>query len=564
MDRTADTGGLVGYLESNDGGNTLSVDGLGLAGITLTGTPAELNVSELDVSLGAGNDLFTVNNPIVSSLDFVLDTGAGDDGVVVDQAASPTHVAGGIGSDTVTAQVAGAPTSFPNLTLNGGIETLVVNNNGFQVTSGTGAPATTVAAYGGNVDWTSKPGELDANGNLFISTAGAGTTHILGGSGANTLTVQSQSAAGVTSTINGDHVELIDGQQVLQYVSQDNTISKTGTLTGLNGATDVAVTSDGQFVYVAGKFDDSITVFRRGSTAGQLLYVQTLQTHSTPSALDGTTPSADWVSAVKASNPNDWYRFDETQTLDPTTQTLVVGNQLYALSQSASTLRVFGKDGGGQFTVLLQTIATQSNPVSFDKSPAGDVLYVLNQASGDQTHLTSYTRDTVTGLLTFETTAIASGEFGATAVRVSTNGDIQVVGGSVLATTFVRNALHQLVVNTIYGLTSVSPTLVVDAVPALDVGRTSGYGSNVYYGTDNGFEVVQNGAKVGLFPGRGGARRENDLLFWLEWLVLSRRSRREQREQAEPLRPEQQRLVAAAGSERQLRSAPARGVPFVR
>ena len=165
----------------------------------------------------------------------------------------------------------------------------------------------------------------------------------------------------------------------------------------------MAVTSDGQFCLRGRpKRSNSITVFQRNGNA--LQYVQTLK-QNVNSAIDpSASSSTDWANVIQASNPLDWYRFDDTPKFDIGTQSLSVDNNfLYDLSQSAGTLRVFGRDGSGQFNNLLQTITGLSNPVSFAASPAGDFLFVLAAPSSNQESLSSYTRDSSAGTLAFET-----------------------------------------------------------------------------------------------------------------------------------------------------------------
>src|SRR2546427_9658116 len=47
-----------------------------------------------------------------------------------------------------------------------------------------------------------------------------------------------------------------------------------GGVTGLNGATGVAVSPDGKHVYAAGELDDALAVFTRDSASGALTFVE--------------------------------------------------------------------------------------------------------------------------------------------------------------------------------------------------------------------------------------------------------------------------------------------------
>src|SRR5262249_44598636 len=233
--------------------------------------------------------------------------------------------------------------AFDNLFLNGGITTLVVDNS--QSTHG--------------VAWVASGGQLQISGKKIIDTSGASTTQIIGAQGTgNSLEIDSASTIGVTATITSNSVQLIDSESVLQYVSQNNTLSGSGSVAGLNGASSVAVTSDGNFIYVAGQTEDSIAVFQRNPANNRLQYVESYQQNPDTSAYHGNSVSTAVNNAIQANNPLDWYQFNETQTFDVPSQVITVagGDLLVVLSDSAETLRLYGKNAAGQFENLLQTI----------------------------------------------------------------------------------------------------------------------------------------------------------------------------------------------------------------
>src|SRR5205085_958997 len=103
-------------------------------------------------------------------------TGAGDDAVTVYQTTPPIQVVGGTGTDVVTANVKGDPAQagFANLSLNGGVEKLIVNNAGYPDTP------VDVQPYAGDVSWRATPAGvfLGTSTTAFINTNGAGTTAI--------------------------------------------------------------------------------------------------------------------------------------------------------------------------------------------------------------------------------------------------------------------------------------------------------------------------------------------------------------------------------------------------
>jgi 6-phosphogluconolactonase (cycloisomerase 2 family)/Ca2+-binding RTX toxin-like protein len=477
---------LTGTLGGAANGSDMTLTGLSLGDLKVT------NLTQLDVKLGDGNDTFTIDSQATWLPLFALDTGKGNDTVIAKKVGSVAQVSGSIGDDNVTLSFSAAITPFPKLSFNDGVERLIVDNVG----------------YASNVDWTVSGGELKTASATIVNLAGIGTTQILGGAGRNSLTVSSNSAGGVSGTIDADRVELIDGQQALDFADKlNNNLNKTYTMpSGLQGASAIAATTDGQYIYVVGKFGDAVTVFRRTGAGSQLQYVQTLT--NSPNS-DTSNPGANvldaWRTRIQASAPVNWYRFDDTTTIDVTTQTMQFGNYLYALSQSSNTLRVFGKDGNGAFTVLLQKIDTKGNPVSMDANEfINQYVYVLNHDSNG-TYLTSYNRDVNTGLLSFDTDRALPAVLAApTSVRVNNTGNVQVAGLNRHVYTFTRgvsDTLQQIPLSQSPQEKDLSDSGgVTTAVYGMDIGRGFGMSAFTYYGADLSLKIFQGSSFVTSFP----------------------------------------------------------------
>ncbi len=172
------------------------VTGLGPVGNVLFS-----GLQSADIELGAGSDTMTINENVPATT-FQIDGNQGDDYFdVIGIGTGASLISGGSGNDTVYVQIAGnpAPGANPNLhNLQLNVENLIVDNTG-----------NTHA-----VNWIVNNGELSGNGDDLLSVDGAQTAQILGGSGANTLSI-TQQAGSVNATIDTDHVNLVSGKDVL-------------------------------------------------------------------------------------------------------------------------------------------------------------------------------------------------------------------------------------------------------------------------------------------------------------------------------------------------------------
>ncbi len=144
-------------------------------------------------------------------------------------------------------------------------------------------------------------------------------------------------------------------------------------LTGIGGADAVAVSPDGQHVYVTGDAGDSLAAFDRNGTTGALTF---LEAH------------VDGVAGVGG--------LSEASGVAPSPD----GLHVYASSRATGAIAVFERDGG---TGALTFVAVQPPPGDFDRATAmvvaPDGAHVLASYS-DPAGLASFARDSGSGLLT--------------------------------------------------------------------------------------------------------------------------------------------------------------------
>ncbi len=194
VDRTAQTAQVTAGRITNG-----LIDGLGLSDVIFS------ELETVDVKLGSGNDTFTVNSTLTDTI-IGVDGGVGDDLVDVLAIGAETNISGGDNVDTLNVTITGLPQADQFLNLNMSVETLIVDN-----TSNTEDTA-----------WTLRETVLEADaipsvGNvLVLNTAGADRIRLLGGSGTDSLDIVSETAGGVTGSIDGNTVALRSGQVVLE------------------------------------------------------------------------------------------------------------------------------------------------------------------------------------------------------------------------------------------------------------------------------------------------------------------------------------------------------------
>ena len=154
-----------------------------------------------------------------------------------------------------------------------------------------------------------------------------------------------------------------------------------GGVDGISQCVDVAVSPDGRHVYAAGFADDAIATFSRNETTGALTFVDVLLDSELP------TSSLDGISGI-ALSPD--------------------GSNLYTTAGLSDSIAVFDRDAD---TGLLSFVEVEAgNPlflgaVEVATSPLGDRVYVIAQGFvetpefiADSLH--TFSRDLVTGELT--------------------------------------------------------------------------------------------------------------------------------------------------------------------
>ncbi len=207
----------------------------GEATLTVSGTPVlTLDTSDVEnvtALLGAGNDDLLVNN-LAFAVNFVANLGNGDDDVTIEAVTGPENshfIDGRGGSDSVTIEIPGTPTSGQFLPLSLIADELILNNQ-------TGTT---------DVDWIVSGANISANGNVLLSSDGVSNVLIQAGTGSNdSLSVTGTAASNrVQATIDSDRVRMVDGTGQFPLDTTVNNLQVTGELTGLTGVNSLVVSS---------------------------------------------------------------------------------------------------------------------------------------------------------------------------------------------------------------------------------------------------------------------------------------------------------------------------------
>src|SRR5437867_3646496 len=155
-------------------------------------------------------------------------------------------------------------------------------------------------------------------------------------------------------------------------------LNGTGSVTGLGGATGVAVSPDGRNIYAAGEVDDALAVFHRDSATGALTFVE-MQKEAV-GGVDGLTDA--YGVAV---SPD--------------------GASVYVASKRGDALAVFSRDAVSGALTFVQAKLDGKGPVNgldgaegIAISPDGAYVYV---AGRNDDSLAVFSRDAATGALTY-------------------------------------------------------------------------------------------------------------------------------------------------------------------
>lgn len=200
---------LVIDVSAHATGDSGALSGSGLSGSLAGLTAAAIsfdNLSQLTLNLGQGNDRLDIDEAL-SDTAVSVRAGAGADQFDVRRIGSRlTSLTGQTGVDRVTVFIAGRPVAGAFGQLGLGVEKLEVDN-----TANTQAEAWTVSD-GDSID--ALVGEGGSRASV-IAAAGAQNFVILGGTAADTLTVESNTSSAVSGTIDGNSVSLNTARAVL-------------------------------------------------------------------------------------------------------------------------------------------------------------------------------------------------------------------------------------------------------------------------------------------------------------------------------------------------------------
>jgi len=385
-----------------DGNLTLDTDdnGSGTDGtITFVGTPSITSnpANSFGTTFETGTTDLNLTGATFTSLDFVK-VGSANNVTLGD-----LTLGNGANNNTAALQVI----SSGNLILQGDIST------------------TAEASQAGRVDFTQVGGTIsltDADGTVSISTNSSNAT--LGTGALTFVEFEQDDVGGVDGIQNARDVAVSpDGNHVYVVGSLDDAIAvfsrnaSTGALTfvelerdgvngvdGLDAALAVDVSPDGRNVYVGGFDDDAVAVFSRDATTGELTFVEQQKDET------GGVNGLDGVSDVTVSED---------------------GSHVYVTGEFDDAVAVFSRDfSSGALTFVERLVdgggggagldAPQSVAVSLD----GAHVYV---ASSTDDSVSVFSRDSSTGALTFveferDELAGVDGLDGANSVDVSADG----------------------------------------------------------------------------------------------------------------------------------------------
>jgi 6-phosphogluconolactonase (cycloisomerase 2 family) len=418
VDESAKATGLTGTITGSVA--TGLVHGLTTGDISFAG------VGALDVLLGSGNDTLTLNESF-SATALQISGGAGDDSFIAQAIGSAaTMISGDAGNDKLTLQVSGLPANnaFTSLALN--LDQLVVDDSA----------NTTVA-----VAWTVNNGEIQATPvaggavNTVVSLAGVGATRIIGGTQQDTLAIVS-SAGDVDGTINGNHVELRSGLDVLSGDGSASYVDYTHAMTfdGLATSGLVSYTEDGYRLSVTGSGSSLV----RSDTVSPSLT---------------TTANGDVLTLISA-NANgtatgNAFALYSLSLQSATTQSVTFTGITANGSTVTTTITVQGGPGFQTYSLgstfaMMQQVSWTASGVAVDNVVAQDVLIAQTAPAANQikqyqiagnvtfntgiTNLTNATTGLINGSIVIGSTTLTSSstmaQFAAAGIVVSNTGGI--------------------------------------------------------------------------------------------------------------------------------------------
>ncbi len=215
---------------------------------------------------------------------------------------------------------------------------------------------TGAAAHGGDWDLEYRAGEIDGAHNALMTNTAPHWNGLL-----NAPVVASQQATGELT-----HVQTYtDGS---------------GSIQALDGATGTVISSDGNHVYVASFYEDSITLFSRNSSNGTLTYQQVYTNGS-----DGITGLSRLTTLVISPD----------------------GKHVYVPISSSDSIVIFSRNSGDGTLTYVDTLVDDldeidglDGAIDIAFSSDGEDAYVVGSTESSVTH---FTRNSSTGALTFQT-----------------------------------------------------------------------------------------------------------------------------------------------------------------
>ena len=256
------------------------IRGLGTADIRYAG------IEFLEINLGTSSDRLDFDVANSSTTRTTVRGGSGDEQVFIHSLAKLTlsgnpivtaTIDGQAGVDRVTVVIPGNPNllaanEFANLGF--AVEELRIDNT--QNTTATANWLLKNSSGGAQVFVVNGPTETK-----ILDTLGAETTIFDAGGavGTDRLTVRDDVDAPQKISVEGTHIEVEEGANVLFFDSNTpfDGFKFNATIDGLDGASDVAVAPGGDYVYVTGKVDDAVLVLRRTANSNRLEYVQVIR-----------------------------------------------------------------------------------------------------------------------------------------------------------------------------------------------------------------------------------------------------------------------------------------------
>jgi autotransporter-associated beta strand protein len=213
----------------------------------------------------------------------------------------------------------------------------------------------------------------------YSTTFKDGVNNVNGLDGADTIAV---SADGKSVYVTGgtDDAVAVFTRNTTTGALTYSTINDGANISGLNAAAGIAVSPDGKNVYATGGFDNSLVVFERDTTTGDLSYVDIFQ-----DGIDGVDGLAAAQSVIVSAD----------------------GKYVYVAGLSDDAIAVFARDtttGALTYVSMVKDgvdgVDGLDGAYTLALSPDGESLYV---ASRYDLALAVFTRDTTTGALTYST-----------------------------------------------------------------------------------------------------------------------------------------------------------------